>query len=118
MKNFILRDSGKRMKYKTGAMRERPIGKGRFDLISPFAHMRVAKISEKGALKYSDRNWENGEPISRFIDSAERHIAQFKMGMEDEDHLAQAAWNLFAAMHMQETKPEMDDMPHYMRDKE
>lgn len=63
-----------------------------------------------------DRNWERGMPFSRYIDSAKRHLDKFVMGMEDEDHLAAAAWNIFAIMHHQELgQDELDDMPHYER---
>ena len=60
------------------------------------------------------RNWEKGMPFSRYVDSAKRHLDKFVMGMTDEDHLAAAAWNLFAIMHHQELgQTELDDMPHY-----
>ena len=115
VKEFVVKDSGKREKHKTGAVRDVRTGKGRFDLISPFAEKRLADIYEKGVLKYSERNWEKGIPISRCLDSAKRHINQYIMGMVDEDHLAQAAWNLFAIMHFEEVLPEMHDLPSYKK---
>ena len=115
---FILKDSGKREEFKSGMVRDTRVGKGRYDLMSPFALERVAKIFEKGATKYGDRNWEKGAPFSRTLDSAIRHIMQYMMGMKEEDHLAQAAWNICAIMHLEKTKPWMDDMPHYLREKE
>lgn len=117
MKKFELKDSGHRRKFDSGAVRDRAKGKGRFDLITPFALTRIATIYEKGAEKYDDRNWEKGMPHSVFIDSAVRHINQFIMGLEDEDHLAQAAWNLLAIMHLQYTHPELNDMPKYNEQK-
>lgn len=110
-----LDDSGKRMSYGEGmAEREPTTGKGRYDLISPFAIRRLAKQYEAGSLKYSSRNWEKGMPYSRYIDSAKRHIDKYIMGMTDEDHLAAAAFNIFAIMHHQELgQTEFDDMPHY-----
>jgi hypothetical protein len=114
---FILKDSGKRDEFNTGMVRDARVGKGRFDLFSPFALQRIAMIFEKGAIKYEDRNWEKGSPFSRTLDSAIRHIMQYMMGMEDEDHLAQAAWNIMAIMHLQKTMPELDDMPHYLKEK-
>ena len=115
MENKI-NDGGKRMSYGEGmAVREPATGKGRYDLISPFATQRLAKWYELGAQKYSDRNWEKGMPFSRYVDSAKRHLDKFIMGMEDEDHLAAAVWNLFAIMHHQELgQTELDDMPHYL----
>jgi hypothetical protein len=111
-------DSGERVQY-GGAMREPATGKGRFDLISPFALRRLALRLELGADKYSSRNWENpGITFSRFLDSAKRHINQYEMGMEDEDHLASACFNLFAIMHHEElNQTEYDDLPHYLKKK-
>lgn len=110
-----LDDSGARITYGDGmATREPSTGKGRYDLVSPFAMRRLAKHYENGALKYADHNWEKGIPFSRYIDSAKRHIDKYIMGMTDEDHLAAATWNLFAIMHHQELgQTELDDMPHY-----
>jgi hypothetical protein len=115
---FILKDSGKREEFESGMVRDTQAGKGRFDLISPFAIMRLARIYEKGSLKYADRNWEKGASLGRFISSALRHIFQYMMGYKDEDHLAQAAWNLFAIMHLEQTHPELDNMPHYVKEDE
>lgn len=108
---FDLHDSGQREQFESGAVRDTRTGKGRFDLITPIGLRRLAIIYERGAVKYAPRNWEAGMPISRCIDSALRHINQYKEGWSDEDHLAQAAWNLFAAMHFEEVKPELQDLP-------
>jgi hypothetical protein len=102
-REYEMKDGGERESFNTGAVREDRSGKGRYDLISPLALRRLALVYEKGAKKYpSDRNWERGMPISRTLDSAMRHIAQYISGLRDEDHLAQAAWNIFAAIHMEE----------------
>lgn len=111
-------DSGKRISYGDGnAIREPTTGKGRYDLISPFGIDRIAKWYELGAKKYADRNWEKGMPFSRYVDSAKRHLNKYVMGMEDEDHLAAACWNIIAIMHHQElNEMQWDDMPHYLRE--
>lgn len=96
---FVTKDSGERKDFETGAVRDVRAGKGRYDLISPLALKRLAQVYERGAAKYDPRNWEKGMPIGRCMDSAIRHIMQYMEGMRDEDHLAQAAWNLFSAMH-------------------
>lgn len=110
-----LDDSGERISYGDGmAIREPSTGKGRYDLVSPFAMRRLAQHYENGAQKYADRNWEKGMPFSRYVDSAKRHLDKYIMGMTDEDHLAAASWNIFAIMHHQELgQTELDDMPHY-----
>lgn len=110
-----INDGGKRISYgENMAVREPSVGKGRYDLISPFATRRLAEWYELGARKYADRNWEKGIPFSRYVDSAKRHLDKFVMGMEDEDHLAAVAFNVFAIMHHQElAQNDLDDMPHY-----
>lgn len=119
MEKFDIQDGGKRVSYGEGkAEREPTEGKGRFDLISPFALSRLARWYELGAGKYSDRNWEKGGiPFSRYTDSAMRHLNKFLMGMTDEDHLAAAAWNIFCMMHFQERGEKRDDdLPHYQHE--
>lgn len=118
--NDKLKDSGKRMSFGEGkAIREPSTGKGRYDLMSPFFARRLAVHFERGANKYADRNWEKGMKFSRYLDSAERHLAQFKMGMEDEDHIIACIWNLAAIVHHQELDElEFDDLPHYLKKKE
>jgi hypothetical protein len=114
--NNKINDGGERISYGDGkAIREPSVGKGRYDLISPFGIDRIAKWYELGAQKYADRNWEKGMPFSRYVDSAKRHLNKYVMGMDDEDHLAAACWNIIAIMHHQELgENEWDDMPHYL----
>ena len=97
-----VKDSGERQEFDTGSVRDTDVGKGRYDLISPISLRRLAIHFENGARKYSPRNWEKGQPLRRYLDSAIRHIYTFLDGEEDEDHLAAAAWNIFACMHTQE----------------
>lgn len=98
MMDYELKDSGKRESYDTGAVRDTAEGKGRYDLLSSRAIRRLAVILEKGAIKYSSRNWEKGIPLRRFIDSGLRHIFQLLEGDTAEDHAAQAMWNMMAFM--------------------
>lgn len=83
----------------TGAVREVALGKGRFDLIPPYPHKRLAIHYENGTKKYADRNWEKGLPLHRYLDSAERHMADFKAGDRTEDHLTAVIWNLYCYLH-------------------
>jgi hypothetical protein len=41
-----------------------------------------------------------------------RHIAEYLAGMNDEDHLAAASFNINGAMLMEETMPSMVDIPN------
>lgn len=119
MSNFELKDSGERRTFASGAVRDRGELKPRPDLVSPHAQMREGMIFARGAEKYAIRNWEKGMPISECLASAQRHTEQYKRGDTDEDHLAQARWNLGAIIHYEEEikagrmDPSLDDMPKY-----
>lgn len=98
MNNKPIKDSGVREDFSGGSVRDVRSGKGRYDLLPTRAIGRVAKHFEKGALKYGERNWELGQPVSRFLDSGLRHLFNHLEGKGDEDHLAAAAWNILAAI--------------------
>ena len=94
-----VKDGGARETFEGGGQREPSTGKGRFDLLPPYALLRVAQHYENGARKYAERNWEKGLPLHRYIDSCLRHLFQFMMGDRSEDHLAAAAWNILCYIH-------------------
>ncbi len=118
MEKYIVHDTGNRIPMGTGAIRDTQENKGRFDLISPHAMMRLAKHYENGAKKYEDRNWEKGIPASRCFSSCVRHLFQWLSGDREEDHLAAAAWNIFCILDFEHTNPDMLDTPGYDIDKE
>jgi len=110
--DFVTKDSGRRRSFATGAVRDVRTDKGRYDLLSAIAIRREAELLERGAVKYGERNWENGIPISCFIDSTLRHIFNYLAGEMTEDHLAAARWNLGCAMHFEELRPDLQDIPN------
>ena len=110
-----VQDSGQRQEFETGSVRDSRDGKGRFDLVSPVALKRLAQHYENGSRKYGDRNWEKGQPVSRYLDSAIRHLYAYLGGARDEDHLAAAAWNAFAAIHT-EAKVNAGELPAELGD--
>ena len=89
-----MKDSGERQTYPSGAQREPQKGRGHFHLLQTEAIRRLAIVLEKGAEKYSARNWEKGLPLSRFLDSTFRHLLQLFDGDTTEDHAGQAMWNI------------------------
>lgn len=132
-----MNDSGVRCSYDSGAIREPPTNKGRYDLLSPIALcdmltslnedmspiqrpidmdelgsglQRLALVLEKGAEKYPERNWEEGIPIHRCFDSAFRHYIQAMGGMRDEDHLGLCAANIMFMLHLM-AKINTGDLP-------
>jgi len=114
-----VKDSGKRQDFVTGSKRDTNEGKPRYDLITPIGLYRLAMHYSNGAVKYGDRNWEKGQPLSRYIESAFRHLAKMEVGLEDEDHASGVVWNVMAFIHTKtmietgELPKELDDMPEY-----
>lgn len=89
-----VKDSGDRSVVElTGSRRDRRPGKGLPHLIPPLALRRLAIHFENGAAKYGVRNWEKGQPLSWFWDSAFRHLLAILEGDESEDHPAAVMWN-------------------------
>ena len=113
-----IKDSGHRQEFVTGSRRDIPDGKGRYDLIPPHPIRMLARVFEDGAIKYGDRNWELGQPIGRYIDSAKRHLDCYWAGEVDEMHLHAALWNVIAAIDTEarvlagDLPPSLDNHPH------
>jgi hypothetical protein len=111
---FIVKDSGERQEFETGAKRDTQKGKPRYDLISPLALKRVAKLYTAGLEKYGEDNWSKGMPFRRFYASMMRHAIQFAEGDKSEDHLSAVVFNALAIIHFQEIgRADLDDMPKW-----
>lgn len=99
MTKYITKDSGKRIKFKSGFNRDIQEGKPRYDLIPPQLLKRLAELYERGAVKYGDNNWQKAnspEEYQRFKASGFRHFMQWISGEKDEDHAIGAIWNIIA----------------------
>ena len=109
MKKHQLEDSGERKTYESGGQKDPGSADlyGRFDLIPPEALERLALVYARGAKKYEARNWERGIPQDACIDAALRHINRWRKGESTEDHLAAAAFWLFAIMFFEEKEKRM-----------
>ena len=105
----MIKASGDRTEFETGAKRDMRAGKGRMDLLPWYGIMEVSKHCEEGALKYGEHNVDKGIPLHSLLDSASRHLAKYMVGMDDEYHLRAACWNLLWALNQRETHPELDD---------
>jgi hypothetical protein len=118
-----VKDNGVREEFVTGSRRDTREGKGRFDLIPTIPLRRLARHYENGAVKYGDRNWEKGQPLGRYLDSAFRHLICVMEGQTDEDHVSAVSWNMFAYLHTLERinngelPVELDDIGHSKRPK-
>ena len=105
----MIKDSGDRTEFETGAKRDMHAGKGRMDLLPWYGIMEGSKHCEEGALKYGEHNVDKGIPLHSLLDSASRHLAKYMVGMDDEDHLRAACWNLLWALNQRVTNQEQDD---------
>jgi hypothetical protein len=110
-KESPIKDSGERREFSSGAVRDMSAGKGLMIAMPWRALLRLSKHYENGARKYGIGNYMLGIPTSSFIDSAMRHLAKYMAGMDDEDHLSAAAFNVLGAMLMEEEHPDMCDLP-------
>lgn len=107
----MIKDSGERTEFATGAVRDMHVGKGRFDLLPWHAIHDMAKHCEEGALKYGERNVDKGIPQHSLIDSAIRHLVKYIHNETDEHHLRAACWNAMWALEQETTHLEMIDLP-------
>ena len=99
--------------FVTGAVRSSDADNVRFDLITPIGLRRLAETFAEGAKKYSENNWLKGIPSTDLFNHAVRHLYLWLQGDTSEDHLAHAAWNIFAIMHFEEVRPELITKPPF-----
>jgi hypothetical protein len=112
---MVIKDSGSRTEFPSGAKRDLHTGKGRMDLLPWAAIMEVSKHCENGSQKYGEHNVDKGIPTHSLCDSAARHLAKYLDGWTDEPHLLAAAWNLLWAIQMELKHPECVDTPWYTK---
>ena len=91
-------------------------GKLRWDLVPVRPMEKVVEVFTKGAVKYSDRNWEKGLAWGRVFAAMMRHGWRWwngeKYDKEDgQHHLSSVAWCALVLMEYEETCPEKDDRP-------
>lgn len=108
----MIKDSGDRTEFDTGAVRDMHTGKGRMDLLPTTAIIELSKHCEAGALKYGERNVDKGIPQHSLIDSGLRHLVKYLRGDNDENHLVAALWNIAWAVEQEVNRPELNDLPN------
>lgn len=105
--------------YDTGAQRVPIEHEVRYDLESPYARERRAKIYAEGSQKYDEfdpngkwlrENFRKGLPVHDLLNHMERHLTLWKQGDTTEDHLAKASWALDVIMEQEKTQPQLNDM--------
>ena len=108
----MIKDSGNRREFESGALRDMCEGKGDMVSLPNAAILRLSKHYENGAIKYGRWNYTKGIPVSSFLDSALRHLFKYLDGWDDEDHLSAAAFNILGAMEMEAHHKELIDIPN------
>ncbi len=88
--------------FSTGAQRDEESEKLRYDLIPVEGLARLAQHYTTGAKHYGENNWAKGIPFLRYYSSILRHLFQWRMGDNSEDHLAAIAWGCMSLMHHEE----------------
>lgn len=106
----LLPDSGERLLFPTGMVRDVQTGKPRFDLLwpeqLPYQEQMLTRWAlhmAAGAEKYSARNWEQArtqEELDRYRSSMLRHTYQWLAGEDDEDHAAAIYFNVTGAEYV------------------
>ena len=107
-----IKDSGERRRFESGAVRDMAEGKGDMMSLPPNALLRLSKLYEAGAKKYTRFNYLKGIPCTSFLDSALRHLFKYMAGWDDEDHLASAVFNILGIMEMEHINKDMQDIPN------
>jgi hypothetical protein len=107
MTEFGLKDSGDRLTFGSGMVRDVEDGKIDYTLIldGPMLERWAAHLT-KGATKYAPRNWMKAagtEEWERFRRSFLRHSIQWLRGDRDEDHAAAIFFNVNGAEYVFES---------------
>lgn len=96
----MIKDSGKKTEFSTGAVRDDASSKPPMDLIPWDLLTRVAYWYGAGAEKYGKNNWRLGQKKSHVFASMMRHAIKYWNGETDEDHLSAVIWNAFSLMNV------------------
>ena len=100
---FAVKDSGERVEYGSGMVRDTTAGKPDYTLLPLEMLTRWAQHMTLGAGKYGRHNWRHAnsiEELERFQASAFRHLVQWLSGETDEDHAAAVLFNVAAAEYV------------------
>lgn len=99
MTDFGIKDSGEKLQFASGMVRDSAVGKmdPTLALDGPMFERWFTHLSKAAMGKYEKRNWmkANGKAeLERFKISATRHFLQWLNGDTDEDHAAAVFFNI------------------------
>lgn len=111
MNDFVLKDSGKRIEFESGMVRDTTEGKKQYHRVleGPMFDRWAVHLT-KGAAKYPDNedgtaNWTKAQcdaEYRRFKESALRHFIAWYRGERDEDRGAGVFFNINGAEYVDE----------------
>lgn len=106
MEQFVTKDSGERVNFESGMVRDTSNGKIRYDLVYMPMFKRWAELMTRGAAKYSANNWKQAAgqaELERFKESAFRHFMTWFLEEDNsEDHAAAVFFNISGVEYVKE----------------
>lgn len=74
--------------FETGSRRDSDAGKPRVADLKAYTRLRFGYHMLIGSEKYGEGNFELGQPNESTLKSIHRHLAQFELGDDSEDHMS------------------------------
>lgn len=98
------------VKFASGGKRDEAGFNFNFFSVSPIGLKRLAQIHYEGDTRYGYGNWRKGLPFSNIMNHAMNHLFLYLKGDKSQDNLAKVTWGMMALMHLEETKPYLNDL--------
>ncbi len=96
-------------KFSSGAKREEKSNKSFIHNLKGYTRLRFGYHMTKHAVKHGDKNWEKGIPDNSYLESLDRHLAQYLNGDRSEDHLSAILFNCQGIMINEQKKGIKED---------
>lgn len=97
--------------FETGSRRDSDAGKPRVADLKAYTRLRFGFHMLIGSEKYGEGNFELGQPTESTLKSLHRHLAQFELGDDSEDHMSAVLFGV--QMIMLEQKRDGMPINHY-----
>jgi len=85
-------------RFASGARRDGNLNKPFVHNLKGYTRLRFGYHMTTGARKYGDKNWELGMPTDQYLESVDRHLAQYLSGDRSEDHLSAIIFGIQGVM--------------------
>lgn len=81
-------DKVKNRVFESGAQRDSNNNKPFIHNLKGYTRQRFGYHMNLGSRNYGDSNWEKGMPTNQYLESMDRHLAEYMEGDRSEDHLS------------------------------